>query len=82
MNETIVKIVKRFIKCFSEMHDFLVKKNVIIPSKGAVELLDKMFERVNGSDGKCVRPFFDRHFECDNKQLARSILTVNILFSV
>jgi len=80
MNETIMEIIKRSIRWFSQSYDFRENRFVIIPIKGAVNLLDKMFEGVNGSDRKFVTPFLYVHFECEDKQPAHNILTLNIMF--
>lgn len=81
MNEATVKIFKRFIRCFSKMHDFLVNRFIIMHVKGKVDILDKMFERVNRSSWQCSTPLFDVCFECKDKQPASSILKMNFVLS-
>jgi len=63
------------------MHDFLKKRFIIVHVKGVVELFDKIFKRVYGNIWKCVTPFLDVHFKCDNEKPTSNILAVNIMFS-
>lgn len=80
MKETTVKIIKRFIRCFSQSHDFLEHRFVIIPIKGVIKFYGNMFKRVYGSDMKCVTPFPYVLFKRKSEQPKRTFLAMNIMF--
>jgi len=63
------------------MHNFLENEFIIIPSKGMEDLFDNMVERVYGRIHRCVTPFLDARFKCEDEQSTSNILTVNIVFS-
>jgi len=46
-----------------------------------IDIFEKKFRRVYGSGWKCVTPFLDMLFECENEESISNILTVNIMFS-
>lgn len=81
MNEAIVKIDKRFIKCISKIQFFFINIFIMIHVKGKVDLLDKMFKGVNRIGWKCVTSFFNAHFERKVEQPMSNILTMNFAMS-
>lgn len=70
---------KRFIRIFFDINNFLINSFIVIPIKGTMNLLDKMLERVNRGNQKCVTPLFNSCFECNDEQSTSSILTINFI---
>lgn len=77
MNETILKIIKRFIKSFLQSHNFIEHRFVIIPIKDVVKLYGKMFKRVYGNDRKCVTSFSYVPFKCKSEQPKHNLFVIN-----
>lgn len=80
MNEMVMKIIKIFITCFLQSYNFLEHRLVSIHIKGMVNFCGNMFERVYGSDRKCVTPFPYAPFEHKSEQPTRCFLAMNALF--
>lgn len=74
-----MKSSRRFIRCFSQSHNFIEHVFVVIPIKGAEKIYGKMFKRVYGSNEKCVTPFPYTPFERMSEQPTSNFLAMNIV---
>jgi len=81
MDKVIKKIFKRFIRCLSKMNDFIINIFTIILVKGMIELLNKMFIRVNRRGWQCEKSFLNAFFKNENEQHVCNILSVNTMMS-